>query len=78
MKETHINKASLKLLDTVALLKEIPDAKLVKGQVGTIVEELDEGAYEVEFTNKRGETIASLALTNEKLMLLHFEAESVV
>lgn len=78
MKETHINKASLKLLDTVALLKEIPDAKLVKGQVGTIVEGLDEEVYEVEFTDKRGETIASLALTHEELMLLYFEAESVV
>ena len=78
MRENHINRASLKLLDTVALLKDIPDEKLVKGQVGTIVEELDEEVYEVEFTNKRGETIASLALTHEELMLLYFEAESVV
>lgn len=78
MRENHINRASLKLLDIVALLKDIPDEKLVKGQVGTVVEELDKEVYEVEFTNKRGETITSLALTNEELMLLHFEVELVL
>lgn len=55
----------------------MPDEKLVKGQVGTIVEELDEGIYEVEFADKRGKTIASLALTTKDLMLLHFEAETI-
>ncbi len=50
--------------------------KLVKGQVGTIIEMLDEGAYEVEFADKQGRTIASLALVVEELMLLHFEAET--
>ncbi len=78
MEKNHIDGASLKLLDTVALLKGMPDEKLVKGQVGTIVEELDESVYEVEFANKQGQTIASLALTAEELMLLHFEAEMTV
>ncbi len=76
MKKNYPGEVSLKLLDTVALLKDMPDEKLVKGQVGTIVEMLDEGVYEVEFADKQGRTIASLAIAVEELMLLHFEAET--
>ena len=78
MKENHTGGVSLKLLDTVALLKDMRDERLVKGQVGTIVEELDEGVYEVEFADKQGRTITSLAITAEELMLLHFETETTV
>ncbi len=78
MKKYHTGEAPMKLLDIVALLKDMPDDKLLKGQVGTIVEELDEGVYEVEFADKQGRTIASLTLTVEELMLLHFEAEATV
>lgn len=76
MEKNCTDRASLKLLDIVALLKDVPNEKLVKGQVGTIVEMLDEGVYEVEFADKQGRTIASLALAVEELMLLHFEAET--
>ena len=78
MKENRTNRLSLKLLDVVALLKDMPDEKLVKGQVGTIVEELDKGVYEVEFADKQGKMIASLTLTTEDLMLLHFEPETIM
>ena len=76
MKKNYPGEVSLKLLDTVALLKDMPDEKLVKGQVGTIIEMLDEGVYEVEFADKQGRTIASLAIAAEELILLHFEAET--
>lgn len=48
---------------------------MVFGQVGTIVEELAEGVFEVEFANKLGETIAEFAVKIEDLMLLHYELE---
>ena len=35
----------IKELDVVALLRDIPEAKLVQGQVGTVVETLGESAY---------------------------------
>ena len=44
--------------------------------MGTIVEELDEGAFEVEFADKKGRTITSLALKAQDIMLLHFEMET--
>ena len=82
MKKNNSESASrdstpLKLLDVVALLKAIPDEKLVKGQVGTIVEILDEGVYEVEFADKQGRTITTMALNAKDLMQLHFEIETV-
>jgi hypothetical protein len=78
MNKNHFNETRLKLLDVIALLKDIPGERLAKGQVGTIVEELAGGAYEVEFADKKGKTIASVALETQDIMLLHFEPESVV
>lgn len=73
MRKKRNNDNSLKLLDVVALMKNLPDDKLSKGQVGTIVEKLDDNVYEVEFSDKNGQTIASLALKAEDLILLKFE-----
>lgn len=77
MKRNHINEAKLKILDVIALLKDIPGKKLAKGQVGTIVEVLDGEVYEVEFANKKSQTTASLRLKTRDMMLLHFEMETV-
>lgn len=63
----------LKELDTVALLKAIPGKRLFKGQVGTIVEQLDENTFEVEFSNKKGETLITAPIKGSNLMLLHFD-----
>lgn len=42
-----------------------------RGHVGTIVERLAEGIYEVEFADVEGRTYASLALPGNLLMVLH-------
>lgn len=78
MKKNGSDDAALKLLDVVALLKDVPSEKLTKGQVGTIVEELDADFYEVEFTDIKGKTINSLALNGQNMMLLKFETEEAV
>ncbi len=65
----------IKLLDVVALTVDIPSENLKRGQVGTVVEILADGAaYEIEFSDNQGQTYNSLAITPEKLMLLHFKA----
>jgi hypothetical protein len=58
------------LLDVVALLSDLPEYGLVRGQVGTVVELLD-GAYEVEFSDDEGKTYAELALEPNQLLVLH-------
>lgn len=60
-------------LDTVALLRNIPEKNLSKGQVGTVVEILDDNTYEIEFSNAKGETILTTPLTRKDLILLRFE-----
>ncbi len=65
-------KRIIKDLDVVALLRPIPEAGLVEGQVGTIVEVLGEAAYEVEFCDDDGKTYAMLALNEDDLMVLHY------
>ena len=77
MNNERTKSATLKLLDVVALMKDLPEEPLIKGQVGTFIEELDEGIYEVEFANKQGKTLSLLTLTTDDLMLLHFEIEAV-
>ena len=59
-----------RLLDVVALLSDLPAHGLLRGQVGTIVELLDD-AYEVEFSDDEGETYAELALKPQQLLVLH-------
>jgi hypothetical protein len=66
--------AELDLLSVVALIQDLPAKGLKRGQVGTIVEDLAPGVYEVDFSNDHGRTYASAALHVEQLMRLYHEA----
>lgn len=68
--------ASIKLLDVVALAQDFPDTRLLKGQVGTLVEVLAPDVFEVEFCDDEGRTYASIALKAPQLMLLHFSRQA--
>lgn len=63
------------LLTTVALLEDMPEHGLARGQVGTIVEDLALDVYEVEFSDNDGRTYAMLALRATQLMELRFAPE---
>jgi hypothetical protein len=63
----------LELLSVVALLEDIEDHKLLRGQVGTVVERLAPGVYEVEFSDDEGRTYASLSLRADQLLQLRHE-----
>lgn len=64
---------SIELFDVVALTEDIPDRGLVRGQVGTVVEVLKPGVFEVEFCDNDGRTYAMLPLKAEQLMVLHHQ-----
>ncbi|MEQ8535765.1 MAG: DUF4926 domain-containing protein [Imperialibacter sp.] len=70
-----MKRTKIKLLDTVALVKDMPEFGLVSGQVGTVVELHSSSAFEIEFANLKGETIAELPLAANDIMLLHYEKE---
>ena len=60
----------MKLLDVVATLEDIPAAKLAKGQVSTIVEELSKDVVLVEFADLSGIAYAIEPIPVRKLMEL--------
>jgi hypothetical protein len=63
----------IELLGVVALVKDLPEEGLVRGQVGTVVESWAPDVYEVEFSDSDGKTYAMAALSADLLMRLHHE-----
>jgi hypothetical protein len=64
----------IKLLAVVALTVDLSEYNLWRGQVGTVVELLANGAaYEVEFSDREGRTYESIGLRPDQIMSLHFE-----
>ena len=67
-------KNTINLLDVVALMVDLPEHHLYRGQVDTVVEILANGnAYEVEFSDRKDRTFESLGLRPDQIMLLHYE-----
>ena len=66
---------SIKLLDVVALAEDVPERRLLRGQVGTVVEILAPDVFEVEFCDDEGRTYMSTALKASQLMLLHYRPQ---
>lgn len=64
----------MKLLDVVALMEDLPELGLYRGQVGTIVEEYEPGVFEVEFSDTTGRAYAIETLTEDKLMMLYYQS----
>jgi hypothetical protein len=70
-------KNTIKLLDVVALTVDLPEYNLWRGQVGTVVDVLANGAaFEVEFSDRDGRTFESLGLRSDQILVLHYEPMS--
>jgi len=65
------------LLDVVALVEDMPEHGLVRGQVGTVVETLAHGVFEVEFSDNEGRTYASVSARVDQLMVLRHRPAKV-
>ena len=63
----------IRVLDVVALTEDVPNRGLQRGQVGTVVETLGSGVFEVEFVNNDGRTYATLPLKSSQLLVLHYQ-----
>ena len=61
------------VLSVVALLDDLPEEGLVRGQVGAVVESWAPGVYEVEFSDDNSRSYAMVALKANQLMRLHHE-----
>jgi uncharacterized protein DUF4926 len=64
------------LLDVVALLTDLPAHELARGQVGTIVEQLDDKTLLVEFSDDQGRAYAVAPCPKTELLILHYVPEA--
>lgn len=67
--------APIGLLDVVALTEDVPAKRLLRGQVGTVVDVLAPEAYEVEFCDDKGRTYACTRLSASQLLVLHYRPQ---
>lgn len=70
-------KTHIQMLDAVALVEDLPERGLRRGQVGTVVELLAEDVLEVEFSDNDGRAYAFAPLRADQLMVLHYEPDKV-
>lgn len=63
--------SAIALLDVVSLLVDVPEHGLARGALGTVVEELGDEFFEVEFSDESGRTCGELALSGAVLQLRH-------
>jgi Domain of unknown function (DUF4926) len=72
MSEAKRAKNGPSVLDVVALLTDLPAEGLARGQVGTVVEALDENAVLVEFSDDQGRAYAVAPCPLAELLVLHY------
>lgn len=58
------------LFDVIELLTDIPEFRLRKGEQGTIIDDYEDGVFEIEFTNKKGETTALCSIPKDKFTVV--------
>ena len=62
----------IKVLDVVAITEDLPAHGLRRGEVGTVVDQWKDGAFEVEFSDDTGEAYAFVALCADQLIPLYY------
>jgi hypothetical protein len=62
--------------DVVALLTQLPEHQLARGQVGTVVEQLDDNTLLVEFSDDEGRAYAITPCPRADLLVLHYVPEA--
>ena len=71
------SRMKIELLDTVALVCDLPDLGLVAGEVGAVVELLSDDAFMVEFVDNDGSTYGLHTLRANQLVALHVKGHAL-
>jgi hypothetical protein len=71
-----LENSSPSVLDVVALLADRPAQGLARGQVGTVVERLDEQNSLVEFSDDQGKAFAIAPCQDSDLLVLHYDPQA--
>lgn len=65
------------VLDVVALLTDKPEAQLLRGQVGTVVDQLEQNVVLVEFSDDEGRAYAVAPCAGQELLVLRYVPDAV-
>ena len=65
------------VLDTVALLTDLPEQRLARGRVGTVVEAIDDETLLVEFSDEQGHAYTIAPCSRAELLVLHYAQDAV-
>ena len=76
MKAKKARNETPSVLDAVALLTDLPAQQLTRGQVGTVVEQLDDKTLLVEFSDDQGRAYALAPCPRADLLILHYVPEA--
>ena len=68
--------SSPSILNVVALLNDVPAQGLARGQVGTVVERLDEQNSLVEFSDDDVKAYAIVPCPDSELLVLHYDPQA--
>ena len=63
--------------DFVAILDDVPNSNITKGTTGTIVSQLSDDYFLVEFSNEYGEVFEQIPFQQDSLLVLHRISENV-
>lgn len=76
MKAKNTKNEGPSVLEVVALLTDLPAQRLARGQVGTVVEQLDDKTLLVEFSDDQGRAYAIAPCPRADLLILHYVPEA--
>ncbi len=65
-------KDQIQLLDIVVLTQDLPEDRLRKGTIGTVVEKFSDDDFLVEFADQEGKAYAFEELTAEQLLKVYY------
>ena len=71
------SRMKIELLDTGALVCDVPELGLSAGEVGAVVELLSDDAFEVEFVDDTGYTYGLHTLRADQLVALHTKGHAL-
>jgi hypothetical protein len=74
--KTQTTSETPSVLAVVALLTDLPAERLARGQVGTVLEQLDDTTYLVEFSDNQGRAYAIAPCRRVELLVLHYVPEA--
>lgn len=68
-------KDKIEKLDVVAILEDLPELGISRGDIATVLEEVSEKIFLLEISDRNGKTISMIELPQKSIMKLNYTME---